>query len=77
MGGDKRIDDLKVQMDSVNYKLEKLIKMLEGSKPEAKTVVAPKAEATKAETKIVTAPKVEKVAKAEKPAAKKAAPKKK
>lgn len=66
MGGDKRIDDLKVQMDSVNYKLEKLIKMLEGSKPEVKAVpakeeakaVAPKAEAAKA----TPAPKAKKAA---------------
>jgi hypothetical protein len=64
MGGDKRIDDMKVQLDSVNYKLEKLIKMLEGSKAETpKPVVVAKAEAP--------------VSKAVKPAAKKAAPKKK
>lgn len=81
MGGDKRIDDMKVQLDSVNYKLEKLIKMLEGSKAEAPkaAVVAPvKAEAAKVVTK-AEAPvaKKEVAVKATKPAAKKAAPKKK
>jgi CxxC-x17-CxxC domain-containing protein len=74
LGGDKRIDDMKVQLDSVNYKLEKLIKMLEGSKGEASkaAVVAPKTEVAKTE-----APKVVAPAKAAKSATKKPAPKKK
>lgn len=42
-GNDKRIDDLKVQLDNVNYKLEKLIKMIEGSKQEEKAAIVPKA----------------------------------
>lgn len=81
---DKRIDDLKIQMDSVNYKLEKLIKMLEGSKAEApKPAPAPiKAEAAKvvapvAKAEVKSAPAKVAPAKAVKAVAKKSAPKKK
>ncbi len=75
---DKRIDDLKVQLDNVTYKLEKLIKMIEGSATPAVTV-APKAQAVqpKAEApKAVVAKAPAKAVKAEKPAPKKAATKK-
>lgn len=79
-GNDKRIDDLKVQLDSVNYKLEKLIKMLEVSKVEKaeapKAVIAPAVKTETAKAEITKAP-AKVVAKAEKPSAKKSSPKKK
>jgi len=81
---DKRIDDLKIQLDSVNYKLEKLIKMIEGSKAEApKPTPAPiKAEAAKVvapviKTEAKAAPAKVAPAKTVKAVAKKSAPKKK